>query len=84
MPVELRLPNGYTDFTSQVEELRSVSAVTGSPALASTTTVRCHHDLLADNLVDDGTRPWIIDFEYSGTSDTLPTLIRTALGEDDP
>ncbi|RYE07091.1 MAG: choline kinase [Hyphomicrobiales bacterium] len=26
-----------------------------------------HHDLLAGNILDDGTRLWLIDFEYSGT-----------------
>jgi thiamine kinase-like enzyme len=25
-----------------------------------------HHDLLAGNILDDGTRLWLIDFEYSG------------------
>ena len=28
--------------------------------------VFCHHDLLPANILDDGTRLWLIDFEYSG------------------
>jgi thiamine kinase-like enzyme len=28
--------------------------------------VFAHHDLLAGNILDDGTRLWLIDFEYSG------------------
>jgi thiamine kinase-like enzyme len=32
-------------------------------------TVPCHNDLLAANLIDDGTQVWIIDYEYSGNND---------------
>jgi thiamine kinase-like enzyme len=30
-----------------------------------------HHDLLPANLLDDGKRLWLIDFEYAGTGDAL-------------
>jgi thiamine kinase-like enzyme len=33
---------------------------------ASLPPVFAHHDLLAGNILDDGTRLWLIDFEYSG------------------
>ncbi len=32
-------------------------------------TVPCHNDLLAANVVDDGDRLWLIDYEYSGNGD---------------
>ena len=31
--------------------------------------VPCHNDLLADNVLSDGTRLWIVDYEYSGMND---------------
>jgi thiamine kinase-like enzyme len=30
-----------------------------------------HHDLLAANLLDDGTRLWLIDYEYAGLSTAM-------------
>lgn len=30
-----------------------------------------HHDLLAANLIDDGTRLWLIDYEYAGLSTAM-------------
>ena len=33
--------------------------------------VFAHHDLLPANLLDDGKRLWLIDFEYAGTGDAL-------------
>ena len=32
-------------------------------------TVPCHNDLLAANILDDGTRIWLIDYEYAGNND---------------
>ena len=61
----LRLPDGYTDFMSQVHGLHSVLAVRPS----GPGTVPCHNDLLAENIIDDGDRLWIIDYEYSGNND---------------
>lgn len=29
----------------------------------------CHNDLSSDNLIDDGRRLWLIDFEYGGNND---------------
>jgi thiamine kinase-like enzyme len=31
--------------------------------------VPCHNDLLAENYLDDGSRLWIVDYEYSGNND---------------
>lgn len=33
--------------------------------------VACHNDLLGGNLLDDGERIWIIDWEYGGTGDAF-------------
>lgn len=33
--------------------------------------VFAHHDLLAGNILDDGTRLWLIDFEYSGSGSAM-------------
>ncbi len=31
--------------------------------------VPCNNDLLAGNMIDDGERVWLIDYEYSGNND---------------
>ena len=38
-------------------------------ALGPRVTVPCHNDLLAENMLDDGTRVRLIDYEYSGNND---------------
>ena len=58
-----RFPAGYHRFLPRFEELRQ--ALAARPA----TPVPCHNDLLAGNLIDDGTRIWLIDYEYSGNND---------------
>ncbi len=34
-----------------------------------TKSVACHNDLLSENFLDDGTRIWLIDWEYGGQGD---------------
>ena len=34
-------------------------------------TVPCNNDLLAGNFVDDGSKVWLIDYEYSGNNDAV-------------
>jgi len=58
-----RLPPRYLDFEPVVERIRAALA---RRPLAS---VPCHNDLLAANLIDDGERLWLIDYEYSGNND---------------
>lgn len=58
-----RLPERYLDFLPVVETLRAALAVHPEP------TVPCNNDLLAANLIDDGDRIWLIDYEYSGNND---------------
>ncbi len=56
-----RLPPRYDGFAPVVERIRS--------ALGPRVTVPCNNDLLAGNLLDDGDRIRIIDYEYSGNND---------------
>jgi len=58
-----RLPAGYGDLMPRFEEAERALAVRPGRA------VPCHNDLLAGNLVDDGERIWLIDYEYSGNND---------------
>jgi thiamine kinase-like enzyme len=58
-----RLPAGYLDLMPAFEEVRRALAV--HPPV----TVPCHNDLFAENLIDDGRRLWLIDFEYAGNGD---------------
>lgn len=58
-----RLPEDYLTFEPQTRRIeRALRATAGD-------TVPCHNDLLAANILDDGTRLWLIDFEYSGNND---------------
>jgi thiamine kinase-like enzyme len=58
-----RLPPGYLDLMPAFASIRQALAVYPAPS------VPCHNDLLAENLIDDGSRLWMIDFEYSGNND---------------
>jgi thiamine kinase-like enzyme len=58
-----RLPGDYFDFGDQVRVLDEVLHASSSG------TVACHNDLLSANIMDDGDRIWLIDFEYSGNND---------------
>jgi thiamine kinase-like enzyme len=58
-----RLPPHYDRFAAQVQLIREALAVRPLP------TVPCHNDLLAANILDDGTRLWFIDYEYAGNND---------------
>lgn len=58
-----RLPDRYEEFAPQVARMRA--AMQG----ARERLVPCNNDLLAANLIDDGERIWIIDYEYSGMNE---------------
>lgn len=58
-----RLPDRYLEFMPQVERIKSAFAVRPTP------TVPCNNDLLAGNFIDDGSKLWLIDYEYSGNND---------------
>ena len=58
-----RLPPRYESFLPQVERIRAAMAVAPEPL------VPCNNDLLAANIIDDGQRLWLIDYEYSGNNE---------------
>jgi thiamine kinase-like enzyme len=58
-----RLPPRYAELMPEVERIRK--ALAARPAA----TVPCHNDLLAGNFIDDGSKLWLIDYEYSGNND---------------
>ena len=68
----IRIPDGYR------ASLSKVALVEGALAARRIDTVPCHNDLLAENYLDDGTRLWIVDYEYSGNNDPTFELGNTA------
>ena len=42
----------------------------------------CHNDLVAENILDDGQRFWLIDWEYGGWNDGLYDLASLAANLD--
>ena len=58
-----RLPDRYLDFMPEVARIEQ--AFLAHPAA----TVPCNNDLLAGNFIDDGSKIWLIDYEYSGNND---------------
>lgn len=58
-----RLPPRYLDFLPVVQQIEEAMSVRPEP------TVACHNDLLAENFIDDGSRLWLIDYEYAGNNE---------------
>jgi thiamine kinase-like enzyme len=58
-----RLPEDYLSYEPSVRRIEQVLRAS-SPG-----TVPCHNDLLAANILDDGERIWLIDYELSGNND---------------
>ncbi|MFC4119683.1 choline kinase family protein [Nonomuraea zeae] len=58
-----RLPPRYLDFMPTVARIRKCLAVRDEG------TVPCNNDLLPGNILDDGERLWLIDYEYAGNND---------------
>ena len=56
------------DVAARIEQTR-----TGAPV------VPCHNDLLALNFIDDGSRTWIVDWEYAGMGDAYFDLANFAV-----
>ncbi len=59
----LRLPERYLEFEPHVEAIKAALATRPQGTLP------CHNDLLAANIMDDGERIWLIDYEYAGNND---------------
>ena len=60
---KFRLPEGYLDLLPKADR------ITDALAVRAERTVPCNNDLLAANLIDDGDRLWVIDYEYAGNND---------------
>ncbi len=58
-----RLPPRYLEFMPAVDRLKAALSSYPQEALP------CNNDLLAANIIDDGNRIWIIDYEYAGNND---------------
>jgi thiamine kinase-like enzyme len=58
-----RLPARYEEFLPAVDRIRAALAVRPEQ------TMPCNNDLLAANVLDDGERLWLIDYEYAGNND---------------
>ncbi|MGI5292284.1 phosphotransferase [Nonomuraea polychroma] len=58
-----RLPAKYLEFMPIVAQIRKCLEVRDEG------TVPCNNDLLPGNILDDGERLWLIDYEYSGNND---------------
>jgi len=58
-----RMPDRYADFMPQVRRIERALAA------RPTQTVPCNNDLLAGNFIDDGSKIWLIDYEYGGNND---------------
>ena len=67
-----RLPSDYESYAGPWDEVRRALAASPRP------TVPCNNDLLAANFIDDGSRVWLIDYEYSGNNDACFELGNTA------
>lgn len=59
-----RLPPRYSEFEGKAEQIERV--LSARPM----TTVPCNNDLLAGNFIDDGSKLWLIDYEYSGNNES--------------
>jgi thiamine kinase-like enzyme len=58
-----RIPDGYDDLAPQL------AAAEKALAVRPESIVPCNNDLLPANLIDDGERIWLIDYELSGNND---------------
>jgi thiamine kinase-like enzyme len=59
------LPEGYHDVVREAGHIRAALARKPVPLAP------CHCDPLCENFLDDGTRMWIVDWEYSGMNDPM-------------
>ena len=58
-----RVPDAYADFEPMVAQIKKAFEVLFEGL------VPCNNDLLPGNFIDDGTKIWLIDYEYSGNND---------------
>ena len=74
------LPERYLELEPLV--VQPVNIIAANPE----NLVPCNNDLLAENFLDDGTKIWIIDYEYAGQNEASFEIgnfaSETSLGED--
>jgi thiamine kinase-like enzyme len=63
-----RIPDGYDDLAPRFAAAEKALAASAQGPGAEDT-VPCNNDLLPANLIDDGERIWLIDYELSGNND---------------
>ncbi len=68
---------GGSAWTERLDDLLALNARL-EQALGPTTLVLAHNDLLAGNLIDDGRRLWLIDWDYAGLNTPLFDLANLA------
>jgi thiamine kinase-like enzyme len=66
-----KIPDGYDEFDQAFRAAEQALAVRADG------TVPCNNDLLAANFIDDGSKIWLIDYEYSGNNDACFELGNT-------
>ena len=73
------LPVGYADYREKIWEMGKALAPYREKL------VPCHKDLLPENIMDDGNRVFLLDFDYSGNNDPCFDLgsISVEAGYDD-
>ncbi len=59
----IKVPDGYDELGERFSAMEQALAVRREG------TVPCNNDLLAANFIDDGSKLWLIDYEYSGNND---------------
>lgn len=59
------LPEGYAQVVAEAEPIKRLLAEKPGDLVPS------HCDPLCENFLDDGTRMWVVDYEYSGMNDPL-------------
>ncbi|MBP9950784.1 MAG: choline/ethanolamine kinase family protein [Cypionkella sp.] len=62
---EVAMPGGYHDVVDAAQPIKA--ALAAHPAGLAPS----HCDPLCENFLDDGTRMWIVDWEYSGMNDPM-------------
>jgi thiamine kinase-like enzyme len=62
---DVELPDGYSQVVQEANIIRTTLSKNPAPL------VPCHCDPLCENFLDDGTRMWIVDWEYSGMNDPM-------------
>jgi len=70
--------HGYPLFDGYTEHDDAFHRVERALAVRAGATVPCNNDLLAGNFLDDGTKVWLIDYEYSGNNDACFELGNTS------